>query len=1015
MNFSIQIMKYFFLLTLFISLFPIETFAQFISRDEIKGNEGYANYSGRNYENYSIQFNKRKIYDNFGNFLVDGLSVYELGESQNQFISPTFGGSDVQKSKYYNLWFNNLLIGSDQYGGFASRIMLGEAIRTKFTSLTFDKARFNGIRWDGATNKYRGSLVASRVSDPVRIRFDATSLPNSIARPRDWSVYMFGGHFETDLGDVLTIGATYVNQHQRHSSINSNDGSSKGDVSNAVPRIIFIRVRDDSPSDNSGPIVYAIPKLIINGKEHPTVNINKSLPSQFATNLNNPIQYYVFRRTETTRSFTIDDDLYTEGAGTYDDPVYGTIPQNKSYYQAYLREWGGSNAPTYPISTSGGNSIVYAFIMPFYTESATFQLLLANDYALDAAQDWVLRSDEYPTERLNLYPDHTSSLTQGRPTPFFTVERANGNVQDASNKRWVTYSYGLNTGMSIYGMNFKFKWNGFDLEGEYNTSTSFRKYPLLATPHLERKGEAFFIRGTKEIGRLTLGGERYRIEPWYGTALDVYMLENSYYSSQALGANVITYTPPDLYGYTADDVSRPITNNLLPGGAYFSLVDDNDDNDRWEDGFYFYNAVPTGIFVRNLDVINSDGNPNSPNVHPYNLGYRQNNNELSGLSDIIRKPDTGIFPGKDRDRDGIPDDDRNSNGLPDYTEDFMTYYSDPPSFEAGDDWNNNSVIDNQENDIYPDYPYTPDIDGYHYFMTFEAMKNLSLGAGLIREEGIAKGGNNGVNYFKATYGIATPRFGALDIYYTLKRVRDNIANDGFQFAGTIQADPTPAFVRDARNYRNSLSHIIYLGTKYTQIPNLNIENNVRFESNNKFIVGTPTLDELDFGPLIDEQFEGRLTSLALVNKIDYTYSFFANTMRLRPQFKIRTLKIVSNNTFDDGSKVTSIGTHTQSLIPILRLDYKLTENTELHFGVQGTSLFGLTDAFLVKQRNLQSGIDDFNSSTSAVSLTNRSQYSGYNIVIDFGYKITNQEFQRYELKEFNSQFSVIYFTIFAGY
>ncbi|MBI2430162.1 MAG: hypothetical protein HYV29_15450 [Ignavibacteriales bacterium] len=988
--------------------------AQFISRDEIKGNEGYTNYSGRNYENYSIQFNKRKIYDNFGNFLVDGLSIYELGESQNQFIDPRLGGSNVQKSKYYNLWFNNLIIGNDQYGGFQSRIMLGEAIRTKFTSLTFDKARFNGIRWDGATNKYRGSIVASRVSDPVRIRFDATSLPNSIARPRDWSVYMFGGHLETDLGDILTVGASYVNQHQRHSSINSNNGSTKGDVVNAVPRIIFIRVRDDSPNDNSGPIVYNVPRLIVNGKEHPIVNINKSLPSLFNTNLNNPIQYWVFRRTETIDNFAIDDELYTEGAGTYDHPQYGTIPLNDSYYQAYLREWGGSNPPEYPIGVSGSNSIVYAFIMPFYTESVSFQFLLSNDYALDAAQDWVLRADEYPTERLNLYPDHTSPTVQGRPTPFYTVERAKGNVQDASNKQWVTYTYGLNTGMSIYGMNFKFNWNGFNIEGEYNLSSSYRKYPLLAAPHYEMQGKAFFIRGTKQIGRLTLGGERYRIEPWYGTALDVYMLENSYYSMQAAGASVITYTPPDFYGYSADDQGRSTTNTLLPGGAYFSLVDDNDDNDRWEDGFYFYNATAYG-FASNFDVLNSNGNPNSQNIHPYILGYRQNYNELTGLGDIIRKPDAGIFPGKDRDRDGIPDDDRNSNGLPDYAEDFMTYYSDPPSFEAGDDWNNNAVIDNQENDIYPDYPYTPDIDGYHYFLSFEAAKNLTLGTGLIREQGIARGGKNMVNYFKGTYGISTPRFGALDMFYTVKRAHDNIANDGFQFAGVIQADPTPKFVRDQLLYRNSLSHILYLGTKYTQVPNLNIENNVRFESNTQYKVGTPTLEELDFGPLIDEQFEGKLTSLALVNKIDYSYSVLSNTIRLRPQFKVRTLKIVSNNTYDNDTKSTTISTHSQTLIPIMRLDYKLTENTEMHFGVQGTSLFGLTDAFLLKQRNLQNGYSDYNSSTSAVSITNRTQYSGYNIVIDFGYKITDQEFLRPELKEFNSQFSVIYFTIFAGY
>jgi hypothetical protein len=984
--------------------FPDDVFSQFINRDQIKGAGGYANYSGRNYENYSVQFNKRKIYDNFGNFLVDGLSVYELGESQSQFIDPVLGGSNVQKSKYYNLWFNNLLIGSDQYGGFASRIMLGEAIRTKFTSLTLDKARFNGIRWDAATNKYRGTILASRVSDPVRIRFDASSLPNSISRPRDWSVYLFGGHFETDIGDILTVGATYVNQHQRHSSINSDASSMKGDVANAVPRVIFVRVRDDSPNDLSGAILYGAPKVIINGTERPTVNINGRVPSPFNTNLNNPIQYYVFK------DFSITERLYTEGATFFDDPILGPVPFNQTSYNSYRFNYGNIIPPAYPIEIRGNSNYVFAFVMPYYTESASFQFLLSNDYALDAAQDWVLQRDEYPTEQLNLYPNHADSTRLGRPTQFFTVERATGNVRDASNKKWVTYTYGLNTGMAVYGLNFKLNWNGFDLEGEFNTSKSYKKYPLLASPHDELTGKAFYIRGTKKIGRLTLGGERYRIDPWYGTALDLYMIENSFYSLPG-PQGTITYNPPDQYGYTIDDANKTRTDGILAGGAYFALVDDNDDNDRWEDGFYFYNAKPNTSFPRNTDVLN----PNSVNVNPYTLGYRQNVNELTGLSDIIRKPDTGIFPGKDKDRDGIPDDDRNSNGLPDYTEDFMTYYSDPPAFEAGDDWNNNSVIDVQENDIFPDYPYNPDIDGYHYFASLEAAKNLYFGVGLLREDGIIRGGKNYVNYFKATYGTSTPRFGALEFYYTLKRVWDDIPNDGFQFSGVIQADPTPAYVRDAILYRNSLVHTLYIGTKYSQIQNLNIENNVRFEFNDRFIVGIPTLEKVQQGTLVDEQFQGERTSLGLVNKIDYTYSLLDNRLKLRPQFKVRTLKIVTKNTFDDGSNSTNIATHTQTVIPIFRTDYKLTDNTELHFGVQGTKLFGLSEFLMVKNRFLRDGVGDFNSSTTALSITNRTQYSGYNIVIDFGYKVTNFEYQRFDQRRNNTQFSLIYFTIFAGY
>ena len=293
------------------------------------------------------------------------------------------------------------------------------------------------------------------------------------------------------------------------------------------------------------------------------------------------------------------------------------------------------------------------------------------------------------------------------------------------------------------------------------------------------------------------------------------------------------------------------------------------------------------------------------------------------------------------------------------------------------------------------------------------MKNLDAGFGVIREHGIARGGINNVNYFKSTFALTAPRFGSLDVYYTLKRVRDNIRNDSYVFDGVVKS--TPRYTTDVLLYRNSLSQTLYVGTKYNQIPNLNIENNVRLEFNNQYTVGTPTLAEVRIGQFVDEQFEGIRTSMGLVNKIDYTYSILDNRIKFRPQFKIRTLKIVTENTFDDGTKATFITTHTQSFLPILRVDYKLTENTELHFGVQGTRLFGLTNALLVRNRFLRDGVGDFDANTTAFSLTNRSQYSGYNIVIDFGYKVTDKNYTHLAEQKYNTQSAVIYFTIFAGY
>ncbi|MEW5800169.1 MAG: hypothetical protein AB1728_14320, partial [Bacteroidota bacterium] len=484
---------------------------QFINRDELKENQGYQNYSGRNYENYAIQFNKRKIYDNFGNFLVDGLSIYDLGETQYPPTAedPNGGDSRVLKTKYYNLWFNNLLIGNDSYGGFASRIMVGEAIRTKFTSLTLDKARFNGIRWDAATNKYRGTLLASRVSDPIRLNFDAVSLPNAITRTRNWTTYLMGGHFETDLGDVLTLGATYINQHQIHSTINSNESSMKGDVANGIPRVIFIRVRDDSPNDLSGPVVYGIPKVHINGKEHPIKNINGRVPDRENTNINNPIQYWVFYDPTSSGGFEIEDEFYTHGATSSDNQP----PDIHTTYRDYALLYSRNPVPQFPVEIRGRKNITFAFVMPFGVSDVKFSILLSNDYMMEAAHEYLptMVSDIYGVETPNR--NHYDSARFAIPTPFFEAARAVGNVQDGSNKKWVTYTYGLNTGMSVYGMNLKFQWNGFDIEGEINTSTTFKKYPLLSASHFEQNGYAYYLRGTKKIGRLTLGGEWYRIEP----------------------------------------------------------------------------------------------------------------------------------------------------------------------------------------------------------------------------------------------------------------------------------------------------------------------------------------------------------------------------------------------------------------------------------------------------------------------------------------------------------------------
>jgi hypothetical protein len=983
--------------------------SQFIANDLDKGS--YLNYSGRNYENYSSTLLRRKFFDNFGNFLVDGVSIFGLTEEQRpaNFQVLDIPLSSLSKSRYYSSYFTNLVILNDSYSGFTTRLMIGDAMRTKFTSMTLDKARFNGVRWDFATTKYRGTVLASRLSDPIRINPENVLTLPVIRRTHLWSEYLLGGHFETDIGDILTLGATYVNQHQRRSTLDSKDISVRGVTANAVPRVIFVRVHDDSPGDNSGPLIYSTPQISINGRAMPMVNINGRTPDPQKVDLRYPIQYWIIR------------DFQPMYVATY--PQRDTVSQTD--YVHYSARSSTTQVPKYPVQLPSDRidldyNMTYAYVIPPGVNSAEFSVVLANDYRIDAGHDWINNIDEYENPQFRSHADSIVSSPLAVPTTFRTVARADGNVKDASNRRIVTFSYGLVSGMAVYGLNFKFNWEGFNIEGEMVRSMEFMKYPIGKGALFEDIGRGFFIRGTKKIGRLTLGAERYNIDPKYTTMLNLYTMDNIYFGTQN------TPVAPDFLGPDATSDISPFSSlpgQYVPGqagGAVFSLVDDNDDNDRWEDGFYHYNVRATPD-IRNGDVVNYNYRLGIPGFgDPFLMGYRQNQNELVGLGDIIRRPDAGIFPGRDKDHDGIPDDDRNSDGIPDYVQDFLTFYTDPPFFQYGDDWNNNGVIDEQENDILADYPYNPDLDGYHLFGSFELIRSMNMRIGTIREKATAAGGKNSSDYVRWTFESSTPKFGGMNLFYIFKRVHDNIPNNGYQFVNALTINSSiPDFVFDPLEYRNSVVNQLYLGTVYTQVPNLRIENNFKYEYNSQAAIGVGLRDSKGFYINPDEQTDGHITKLGIINKIEYTFKLLNGRLQLIPQFKVRTQKILQREQFrspNGVADVNSVKTHIQEVIPIFRIDYRLTDRTDLRFGLQGFTIPGTGNTFNYQIKNLRYPDRDENRSTIAISVVNKTAYGGYNAVIDMGYKLTSREFPR-QLDDLTRQRkeSLIYLAIYAGF
>ncbi len=1003
-------------------LLPDLLHGQFISQTAERGS--YLNYAGRNYENYSAGLLRRKFYDNFGNFLVDGVQIFTLDEQSQTAVSEyPAATSSLTKTRFYSSYFQNLVILNDSYSGLTSRLMIGDVIRTKFTSLTLDKARFNGIRWDVSTSKYRGTMLASRVSDPIRMDPEnVLTSAQAITHIREWTAFLLGGHFEADLGDVLTVGATYVNQHQTRSSSGAEAAGLKGTVTNAIPRVIFVRIQDDTPGDYSGPQIFGVPQIYINGTAYSMTNINNRVPDPYRVDLRSPIQYWVFR------------DFEPVYFATYPDPdstSYTQYAQYKTRFSSSLV----SPLPTYPFTipsqtevkpgTNYPYNVTYAYVIPPGVDRVDFAAILANDYRIEAGHDWINNADEYNVPGFRSHADSNVAGTFPAVTTFRTMARAEGNIKDGSNRRVVRFSYGLASGLSVYSLNFKLNWNNFKLEGEFAQSVNYLKYPISRGFRFEDVGKAFFIRGTKTMGRFTLGGERYHIDPQFSTLFHYYTLDNYFYG---------TYNDPDrpdrtTFQRTVNGVLEPASQTSatatvggydprLAGGAAYAAVDDNDDDDRWEDGYYFYNvrAYPN---VRNGDVINFDyaGTQKTPGFTPkqLRLGYRQNVNELTGLGEIIRKPDAGIFPGKDKDRDGIPDDDRNSNGVPDYSEDFLTFYSDPPFFSYGDDWNNNAVIDEQENDILPDYPYNPDIDGLHAFANTELLRNMNLRFGSIREKSPAQGGRVRSDYARWSYASGTPLFGSVNLLYIFKRVMDNIPNNGYQFGSAITVtEPYPTFTFDSLEYKNSVVHQAYVGAVYTQVPGLRIENIVKYEYNEQFAIGTGLRDVENryINPL--EQSDGYINKLGIVNKIEYSMPLMNGRLRLNPQLKVRTQRTSRFGEFTPGKPANQVVRSEQQFIPIIRLDYALTERTDLRIGLQG---FGSkTGPFAVQIRDLKMPSNDINQTTYAVALSNKSSYGGYNVVVDAGYKYTTASLPRYPDPRYRDRdISYIFMTVYAGF
>jgi hypothetical protein len=186
-------------------------------------------------------------YDQFGQPVERGWLLYEWQQEQ---AHPK--GSSIWKGGEYDRLFRSLIVASEGGGGTEVRLMVGDQIETVFTPLTFSKPRFNGLRLDGAGDRWLGSLILSRPSFPDESNLFGQRNPSEVT---DY-VNLFGGHAEWTAAPRATFGATYVNAHFGNTQEAFGAGSpfhgSLMTMQNQSLESLWIRLRDDSPEDGVG-------------------------------------------------------------------------------------------------------------------------------------------------------------------------------------------------------------------------------------------------------------------------------------------------------------------------------------------------------------------------------------------------------------------------------------------------------------------------------------------------------------------------------------------------------------------------------------------------------------------------------------------------------------------------------------------------------------------------------------------------------------------------------------------
>ncbi|MEW6752628.1 MAG: hypothetical protein AB1505_16835 [Candidatus Latescibacterota bacterium] len=300
--------------------------------------------------------------------------------------------------------------------------------------------------------------------------------------------------------------------------------------------------------------------------------------------------------------------------------------------------------------------------------------------------------------------------------------------------------------------------------------------------------------------------------------------------------------------------------------------------------FFFYGEAfsVAPAYGTSMPLIDREGEPHYGDPF-WRYEFVEDNDDQDQFPDWFRRwsgePDREVFPGWDENNDFVSDFNQNDNEaspnlVPDYEEPFLRFHTDRPEYLYGVDMNHNGTVDRFENDEEPDYPYAADQRGLNAYggAFLDPDTRLHLGHQRVRQPSDDR--RNRATYLLLTADKSHARIGRVRLFQDVRRVRDDIADDLFQWVQEANTRGSQRLVRDPLPAQDTWINTSWLGLDWRGASGLYLGHRTRWQ----LMRQRGSDDEVEL-----RQVRRSSSLLGLVDKAEYRVSL--GNLTLLPRWK----------------------------------------------------------------------------------------------------------------------------------